>query len=363
MITLTNIVNQQKITLPDKDAKKFFGLKAGMERIMCLPVSEMIEDIHESKMLQPPDEKYKRKLPGTAVIRMGGLGDLIMLSSGLYAYKKRHPKELLTVVTIEEHMPYVKSLPFVDKVMSTMKLGKYKWEKTIDLRFSVEPPQLGTICKGKWEDYIAKDRSDVFDELLGVHPAEKKFLAPSSDFTETIQDAIEGSHPVVAINASMVAPARSILPAYIKPLCDYVLKRTDFHIVLFGVSQHWNRELKGLKGVRVHNLIDQTSLGEMTALCSHADLVVTPDTGTLHVAGALGTRTIALFGGINPRTRISYYPNVRALYPHGKKSCIPCWDIPKCMNGKPEVGSPCMRLLTPKVIGDAIIEEHRRLGI
>ena len=93
----------------------------------------------------------------------------------------------------------------------------------------------------------------------------------------------------------------------------------------------------------------------MINLCAASDLIVTPDSGTLHVAGALGKKTLALFGCINPRTRISYYKNMTVLYPHGELPCIPCHDLHPCMDGKPEDGVRCMKMLTPKKITDATI--------
>ncbi len=44
------------------------------------------------------------------------------------------------------------------------------------------------------------------------------------------------------------------------------------------------------------NLAGRTSLAELAALLRRASLVVTPDTGAMHLAAALGTRVAALFG-------------------------------------------------------------------
>jgi heptosyltransferase-2 len=40
----------------------------------------------------------------------------------------------------------------------------------------------------------------------------------------------------------------------------------------------------------------------MAALLRHCQLLVTNDTGTMHVAAAVGTRVVALFGPTDPRT-------------------------------------------------------------
>jgi ADP-heptose:LPS heptosyltransferase len=51
----------------------------------------------------------------------------------------------------------------------------------------------------------------------------------------------------------------------------------------------------------VLNLAGQTSLAELSALVAHARAVVAPDTGIIHLAAALGTPSVALFGPNDPR--------------------------------------------------------------
>jgi ADP-heptose:LPS heptosyltransferase len=131
------------------------------------------------------------------------------------------------------------------------------------------------------------------------------------------------------------------------------VKKFDTNVVLVGQSQPWTNGVKKVQLPRVINLIDKTSTPEMISLCSLAKLVITPDTGTLHIAGALKKKTIGIFGNINPRTRISYYPTVKAIYPHGDLKCIPCWDLHPCkLNG----AARCMNLTTPKKILSTVAE-------
>jgi ADP-heptose:LPS heptosyltransferase len=107
--------------------------------------------------------------------------------------------------------------------------------------------------------------------------------------------------------------------------------------------------LTKIQGKHVVNWLDQTSEEELIAVCSMSDMVISPDTGVLHVAGALKKKAVGVFGNINPATRVSYYPTVKALYPVGKMPCIPCHDVPgACDYDKP--GSPCMKLNTPEKI-------------
>lgn len=299
-------------------------------------------------------QRLKQHFNGTCVIRMGGIGDLVALSSGLQALKDKYPHVELTLATQPQFVNLYKKAHFLDNVIPLSDLEYARFDKVIDLRWAVEPPQIGS-GKNTWENYTTKDRSDLFDELLGVYPSQKRF----SIFTEPSEEmkSITGKlGSFIAINAAMVTPTRCIPPNYIEPLCKLINTRLHMPIVLFGVTQDWNRLLLNIETEGVVNLIDKTSIEEVITLISESSLLITPDTGSLHIAGALGKKCIALFGNINPRTRISYYPNARVLYPHGALPCVPCWDVRDCLNDL-EDGSRCMRLLTPEIIFDAIRQE------
>ena len=296
-------------------------------------------------------EQAPKKVKGICVVRMGGLGDLIMLSSGLRELKRRNYSKSLTFATLEKHQAFMGAMPFVDDTICVDDLKDYDFEKTIDLRFAVEPPELGTHCRGSWESYTMDDRSDAFEKLMGVYPCQKKFEVPvDGDTTERMNYKLNGKE-FVLINGAMVALARSISPKYIEPLCSAIVKKFGINVVLVGQSQPWTNGVKSIHSDGLINLINKTTIPEMISLCYLAQLVITPDTGTLHIAGALKKKTIGVFGNINPRTRISYYPTVKAIYPHGDLKCIPCWDLHPCkMNGS----AKCMNLTTPgKIIKTA----------
>ena len=357
-ISLINSTGAE-LRLPTKAAREFFSCPKGVNKVICLPCSEKVEAQGQaavSKIYEIRDIKRKKKMKGTLVIRMGGLGDLLMLSSGLRELIRRG--ESLTLATIPENMAFMKMLD-LGPVISVEDIGRYEFERVRDLRFAVEPKEMGSICKSDWTTYTTEDRSDAFDKLLGIFPARKHFAIPAMPSYPSVAlvNKLKPFHDgFILVNASMGASARAIPLNYIVPLCKKLLKLTDKGVVLVGASQNWNHEIvKNIDIPGVVNLIDKTETAEMISLCALAGLVITPDTGTLHIAAALGKKTIALFGNINPRTRMSYYTTVRALYPQGELHCIPCWDLHPCLS-KPGEQSKCMKLLTPARVVNAAKE-------
>ncbi len=53
------------------------------------------------------------------------------------------------------------------------------------------------------------------------------------------------------------------------------------------------------------NLAGKSHIGELVALLAHAEVVVSNDSGPMHIAAAVGTSIVALFG---PETPVLYGP-------------------------------------------------------
>ncbi len=74
----------------------------------------------------------------------------------------------------------------------------------------------------------------------------------------------------------------------------------------------------------VSGLSQPVSLGALAALLESADLLITNDTGPMHLAAAVGTRTLALFGSSSPRwTRPWGEGHVVVDHP---VPCAPCFQ-------------------------------------
>lgn len=76
------------------------------------------------------------------------------------------------------------------------------------------------------------------------------------------------------------------------------------------------------------NLVGMTSLRELACVLQRADVVVSPDTGTVHLAAALGTPVVALFGPTAPE-RCGPPPYAPASIISGEVNCLKCY-LKKC---------------------------------
>lgn len=113
----------------------------------------------------------------------------------------------------------------------------------------------------------------------------------------------------------------------------------------FGRADDWGlcAEIAGAAGGRVVNLAGRTSLRELMALLTHCRVLLTNDSGPMHVAAALGTPVVVPFGSTAPDLTAPGLPgDPKHRLLRSDAGCAPCFrrtcplDF-RCMTGH-EVG-------------------------
>jgi ADP-heptose:LPS heptosyltransferase len=103
------------------------------------------------------------------------------------------------------------------------------------------------------------------------------------------------------------------------------------------------------------NWAGETTLRELAALASLADLFITTDTGPMHLAAAAGARVVALFGPTAPWRTGPYGPG-HVVVRNGR-ACSPCFRR-TC-----DDGVRCMEEMTVEEVMEKIpLEKTQRAG-
>jgi heptosyltransferase-1 len=111
-------------------------------------------------------------------------------------------------------------------------------------------------------------------------------------------------------------------------------------VVLLGASDDRSaaREAMRLAKSPLLNLTGMTSLREAVGIIQRAKLAIGPDTGLMHIAAAVGTPVISLFGATDPRRTGPF--GFADLVLRGRAACVPCQQR-HC-----PIGRICMQSIT-----------------
>ena len=189
---------------------------------------------------------------------------------------------------------------------------------------------LNRIHKAKREREPMPLRYARLAEEPGIEPV-LPLSPPSLSFSdETVKATaarfgISGSYTVLC-------PGAEFGPAKRWPFFRELSDRLGSQVVLLGSLG----DLKDNKNIAGNSLIGKTTLDEAIDLIAGAALVVSNDSGLMHVAAALGGPLVALFGSSSPEHTPPLSKAARVVWL--KAECSPCFErvCPlghfKCMN-------------------------------
>ncbi len=119
-------------------------------------------------------------------------------------------------------------------------------------------------------------------------------------------------------------------------LNDLLQLNLGVNVILMGSKDETDvsENVKNLSAKPSINLTGKTDLAEAVAILSVVDLLISNDMGLAHVAPAVGTQTIAIFGPTNPETTRPFSDNAEII--RKVVECSPCMlrDCPidhRCM--------------------------------
>ena len=122
-----------------------------------------------------------------------------------------------------------------------------------------------------------------------------------------------------------------------------ILKNYPAKIIFFGTKNDFaEAELmkNDLSSPDVLNVSGKTSLGQLAAMISECDLFISNDCGPMHMACALGVKTVSLFGPVDDKVYGPIGGKLRHQVAAGNIACRPCYaDFRKPLCGDPR----CMR--------------------
>lgn len=312
------------------------------------------------------------------IVRLGAIGDIVHTTIIADAIKAKHPNWVIDFLTTEYFSELLENHPSVDniifwkeedkKLIGFLKFAKVLFDNHYDYFFSptlslktfllsllIFPKKIRFKKRfnGLWvEKYFQMAKSVIKD----LEMPKNLSLGLSSSAIDKINNEIS-KYPKPYF---VIAPGRTIdngrqgrlwnIEKW-KELCKLISNNYGGTIFVLGS----NNEKETHEILADNNVIIKTgeySIAESKALFTKTDLVISGDTGPIHIASAFNVKTLALLGSTNPKHIKPYGEN--GNYISADYSCLYCWKrkCPYLKNG--EKYTPCMENLSPKRVFDKI---------
>ncbi len=189
----------------------------------------------------------------------------------------------------------------------------------------------------------ALDRGLMLLEALGIPRGPVTYDLPVGKSEQRAVDellrrrGIDASKPLVAVNPVAKWETKLWSPASFARLADRLVDRCGARVVFTGSAQDRPviADIRSRMAFAAANLAGETSLKTLAALYRCCRLLVSTDTGPMHLACAVGTPVVALFGPTAPwrtgpygqrhrvvRTGIACSPCFKRTCPLGTGDCM-----------------------------------------
>jgi heptosyltransferase-1 len=152
--------------------------------------------------------------------------------------------------------------------------------------------------------------------------------------------------PIVAACLGSSCPSRRWFPdESAAALSDLAARRGASAVLLgTGADAAFAAEVGRATRGTVRDLTGRTSLRQLMALLASVDVAFGPDSGALHLAAAVGTPVVSLWGATSADRSVPFGSERHAI--HGDAPCAPCF-LREC-----PIGRVCMRAISAeRVVG------------
>ncbi len=303
------------------------------------------------------------------LVRTGGLGDIILALPALRATRRRFPDAHISVVAssgaswlveregvFDEVIAFGRSPERAGGVLSRSRLRELAWlarlrSRRFDTVAVLQPilgragaPRLRAIVRASgcarsfgrdtdgrggfytnaWPESLDSDVHEVRRALAvaGLMGAEGEpdigITPPAGAVKEMdafLTDAgLAGCRPLIGVNPGSLRPSHRWPLERFAAAANELVRRKGGGIVIVGApaDEHLAQPLLRLLSTPATSAAGRTDVGQFAALLARTDLLLTNDTGAMHMAAAVAAPVVAVFGSSDPRRVGPFAPPERA---------------------------------------------------
>ncbi len=288
--------------------------------------------------------------PRTVLVRgVNWLGDAVLSLPAVEALRRLYPDATIGVVAPERLAPLWRMQPGVDVVESfeaapglaglrddlrlAGRLRRQGWELALAFPNSFRsallpalarvPRRVGFATDGR--RWLLTDRLTKTDEVRGAHQVDQYLALVRSlgyegplpplrltvdaerlGWAEALLERHQpsgGRRPVVGIHpGATYGPAKRWFADRFASVAEAAANELGALVLIFGRPGEapWAAEAASARPGQVLDVTGHTDVAALAALLAQSDILVCNDSGPMHVAAAVGTPVVALFGSSDP---------------------------------------------------------------
>ena len=318
------------------------------------------------------------------IVKLSAIGDVIHTLPSLAALRRLYPEANITWVVEDASSDLISGHPYLDKVIVShrkewvrdMKRGlvskpireirafiddlrRQSYDLVIDFHGLIKSAAIVLLSSGKRklgydsmqelsglflnekipEDMRkhAVDRYLDFLRYLGSDAKEPEFLIPIGEENNSRVEAllqrnkIDKKDSFVAVSPVALWDTKLWADEKFAALCDRVSEELKVSVVFTGSERGKLEQIQSLMKTPSVNLGGETTLRDLAYLYQRSALLITTDSVPMHIAAAVGTPVIALFGPTDPLRTGPYGKGHLVI--RRELSCSPCF-LKKCNSMK-----------------------------
>jgi heptosyltransferase-2 len=316
------------------------------------------------------------------IIRFSSIGDIVLTTPIIRCLKQQLPDAEIHYLTkksfagILQHNPYIDRLHLLDHSWEIVlhELKDHQFDYIIDLHHNLRSLRVKKALKGtpafsfdklnvkKWLLTAFKinrlpnvhivDRCFDTVKTLGVVNDGKglDYFIPAADEVQPKDIPAAHSFGYVGVVIGAALATKQMPVTKLQELCSKIA----YPIILLGGKEDTaaGEAIASIDPVRIYNACGKFNLNESADLVRKAKLIITHDTGLMHIAAALHKPIISIWGNTVPAFGMTPYygdqPAANQAFEVGNISCRPCSKIgyKKCPRGH----FKCMQLQDTSLI-------------
>jgi lipopolysaccharide heptosyltransferase II len=326
------------------------------------------------------------------IIKFGSIGDVILSTAALRAIRQHFGSGYkISLLVGEASKDVLIRSPFIDELLvsdfknkdkgwrALFTIGRLLRKKNFDLVIDLQNNRKSHILSflswstkrygynkkfGFLLNHTVKDDKTPLDplvhqfrilKLLGIDLLDNRLeMWPAKEDASYVGELLNSewlsdNQRVVGIN--LAASSRWMTKGWPKEhlikLCEE-LGLKDIRVILTGVKDDFplaNELINAVKSTKLINLCGKTNINQLACVIKRCNVYISADSSPLHIANAMQTPFVALFGPTDHRRHLPAAKKFVLLDQELK--CSPCYK-PKCRNKK------CMWLISPEEVLEAV---------